>query len=128
MFREQLENVAKMNNIVMDYVFCLAIEEVEAWFLGDEVALQKVYPEYKKNVLHEYAQDSICGTWEMLADVIYKGGIREIRKKKMSFVEIGKLKAEWAEKIGSVMVFEDNKSPSFNFFRETIISRISKFA
>ena len=83
-FKSQLESVALMNSIEMDYVFCLAIEEVEAWLLGDEAAIQKAYPKYKKNVLHDYTQDSICGTWEVLADVVYKGGIHEIKRRKMS--------------------------------------------
>lgn len=125
-FINQLNKVAEDNRIEMDYVFCLAIEEVEAWLLGDELAIQKAYPKYKKNVLHDYKQDSICGTWEMLADVVFKGGIREIKKKKMSYVEIGKLKTEWACKIGDYMVFEDNKSPSFRFFYQTICSRVRK--
>ena len=127
-FRNLLNSVADMNLIEMDHVFCLAIEEVEAWLLGDESAIQKSYPNYKKNVLRDYVQDSICGTWEVLADVVYKGGIREIKKKKMSYMEIGKLKSEWTEKIGSHMTFEDNKSPSFRFFYDAICKRIGEVA
>lgn len=127
-FRKQLINVAEKNAIKMDYVFCLAIEEVEAWLLGDESAIQKAYPQYKKTVLHDYVQDSICGTWEVLADVIYKGGVREIKKRRMSYMEIGKLKSEWAEKIGCQMVYEDNKSPSFKFFYEVVCKRIGRIA
>lgn len=127
-FMNQLTHVAERNRIEMDYVFCLAIEEVGAWLLGDESAIQKSYPQYKKNVLHDYVQDSICGTWEVLADVVFKGGIREIRSKKMSYMEIGRLKSEWAEKIGSQMVFENNKSPSFKFFYEAICKRLGKTA
>ena len=127
-FMGRLNKVAVSNGIEMDYVFCLAIEEMEAWLLGDEIAIQKAYPKYKRNVLHDYKQDSICGTWEILADVVFKGGIREIRKKKMSYVEIGKLKSEWAGKIGDYMVFEDNKSPSFQVFYRAICDRIGKVA
>ena len=127
-FIKKLNELADQNAIEMDHVFCLAIEEVEAWLLGDEAAIQKAYPEYKKNVLHGYAQDSICGTWEVLADVIYRGGIREIKRKKMSYMEIGRLKSEWADKIGSQMVFEDNKSPSFQYFYESISKRMGRTA
>lgn len=127
-FRDELEEVAKNNHISMEHVFCLAIEEVEAWLLGDELAIQKAYPSYKKNVLHTYEQDSICGTWELLADVVYKGGIREIKKKKMSFMEIGRLKAEWADKIGNYMDFEQNKSPSFQFFYQAVYERMNRIA
>ena len=125
-FKNRLNSVADMNFIKMDHVFCLAIEEVEAWLLGDELAIQKAYPKYKKNVLHNYKQDSICGTWEVLADVVYKGGMREIKRKNMSFMEIGKLKSEWADKIGSQMVLTDNKSSSFRFFYEAVCKRLGK--
>lgn len=125
-FVEELKNVAIKNSINMDYVFCIATEEVEAWLLGEETAIEKAYPNYKKNVLHRYTQDSVCGTWELLADVVYKGGIRDIRKKKMSFKEIGTLKSEWAEKIGDKMTFENNRSQSFQFFYNAICNRIGK--
>ncbi|WP_406040706.1 hypothetical protein [Succinimonas sp.] len=62
-FIKDLENVATLNNIKMDHVFCLAVEEVEAWLLGDEQAIKTAYPNYKKSVLSSYVQDSICGTW-----------------------------------------------------------------
>lgn len=126
--KNQLNSVAVINSIEMDHVFCLAIEEVEAWLLGDELAIQKAYPGYKRNILHDYKQDSICGTWEVLADVVYKGGIREIKRRKMSYMEIGRLKSEWAEKIGNQMVFAGNKSPSFQFFYETICKRLGRIA
>ena len=127
-FKSQLNNVADMNSIQMDYVFCIAIEEIEAWLLGDESAIQKAYPKYKKNVLHDYQQDNICGTWEVLADVVYKGGMHEIKMKKMSYMEIGKLKSEWADRIGSQMIFANNKSPSFIFFYEAICKRLGHAA
>lgn len=126
-FMKELESVAQINRIDMDHVFCLAIEEVEAWLLGDEEAIKCAYPNYKKSILNSYEQDSICGTWEVLADVIYKGGIREIRKKKMSYMEIGKLKSEWATEIGRYMTYKDNKSPSFQLFYENVDSRVTVY-
>ena len=125
-FMEELEGVATKNTICMDYVFCIAVEEVEAWLLGDESAIEQAYPNYKKNVLHGYTQDSVCGTWEILADVVYKGGIREIKKRKMSYMEIGKLKSEWAEKIGDKMTLKKNQSQSFQIFYNAICNRIGK--
>ena len=47
-FIKTLNEVADNNAIEMDHVFCLANEEVEAWLLGDEAAIQKAYPAYKK--------------------------------------------------------------------------------
>ena len=124
-FRAQLENVANDNNIVMDHVFCLAIEELEAWLLGDEEAIKQAYPHMKASVLHSYKQDSICGTWEVLANVVYKGGMVEIKRKKMPYMEIGKLKSEWAYNIAQKMVFDNNQSPSFNCFIESVRVRLS---
>jgi hypothetical protein len=109
-----MEKVAKDNNIETDHVFCIAVEEMEAWLLGDAQAIKQVYPNARLNVISSYEQDSICGTWEVLADVVYHGGKKKISK--LSYGEIGKLKSEWADKIGSYMEFENNLSPSFCSF------------
>ena len=37
-FRSELEAVAMQNMIKIDHVFCLAVEEIEAWLLGDRHA------------------------------------------------------------------------------------------
>ena len=62
-------------------LFCLAIEEFEAWYLGDTNAIKKAYPLAKIGVLNNYINDSICGTWELLADAVYKGGHKILQKK-----------------------------------------------
>ena len=85
-FRRSLENVANQNMITMDYVFCIAVEEVEAWLLGDESAILTAYPNARMAPLYSYVQDSICGTWEVLADVVYPGGVQKIRKNKFSYI------------------------------------------
>lgn len=123
-FRTELEEVAEKNKINMDYVFCIAVEEVEAWLLGDENAVMKAYPTAKSAVLRSYEQDSICGTWEKLADVVYPGGMQKMKKNKFSYIEIGKLKSEWAGNIGKYMELEHNCSPSFNCFIHEIQTRL----
>jgi hypothetical protein len=97
-------------------LFRLAIEEMEAWFLGDRKALFNAYPRAKKDVLSRYAQDSVCGTWELLAEAMHPGGLKEI--KKSGYRLSGQLKHAWAEKIGPAMNVEDNQSPSFGKFRD----------
>lgn len=54
--------------------FCIAIEEGEAWLLGDCNAIKIAYPSAKNEILEAYRNDSICGTWEVLADAVFPGG------------------------------------------------------
>ncbi len=119
--RCSLEAVANQNLISVDHVFCLAIEEVEAWLLGDEAAIISAYPNAKLPQLRSYKQDSICGTWETLADIVYKGG--QSAMKKQPYYERGKIKIEWANSIGKHLNLEKNKSPSFNYFLYEIYKR-----
>ena len=124
-FKHELEDVARKNMILMDYIFCIAVEEVEAWLLGDEQALLSAYPKAKIQVLRTYVQDSICGTWEVLADAVYPGGSQKLHKEHFSFMEISKLKAEWARNIGIHMNLSANQSPSFNYFIGEIEKRLA---
>ena len=91
--------------------FCLAIEEFEAWYLGDLNAIRKAYPHAKNYVLNSYVNDSICGTWELLADAIYKGGHHVLLKK--GWQAVGEQKSVWAKTITPYMIVENNISPSF---------------
>lgn len=125
-FRQQMQKVADEENILIDHVFCLAVEEMEAWLLGDYPALKNAYPKAKNSVFQKYEQDSICGTWELLADVIYPGGYRKLSA--LPYGEIGKIKSEWAEKIGMYMDPNENRSPSFQNFMNEIKKRIPQAA
>ena len=122
-FIRELEGVASCNQINIDYAFCIAIEEIEAWLLGDEKALLEAYPSARVSVLHNYIQDSICGTWEVLADVLYKGGYDKLKQNSSSYAEIGKVKCEWADRIGQCLDITKNSSPSFNNFISNIEKR-----
>jgi len=97
-------------------LFRLAIEEMEAWLLGDASALLTAYPTAKKDVLRRYTQDSVCGTWELLADAIYPGSSLAIRK--ASWPLPGQVKYQWAERIAPHMNVEENVSHSFGKFRD----------
>ena len=118
-FRAELFELSQNNNISVDHVYCIAIEEIEAWLLGDINAMQSAYPEYKDRISSKhsnYMQDSICGTWEVLADILTKDGIGQFKKENPTFVEVGKRKSEWAERIGFYLNIKDNISPSFRYF------------
>ncbi|MBI2421779.1 MAG: hypothetical protein HYV27_03035 [Candidatus Hydrogenedentes bacterium] len=115
-FLAELNALVPRSERTIKVMFRLAIEEMEAWYLGDRLALFCAYPRGKKNVLNRYVQDSVCGTWEVLADVIYPGGSAAIRKRGWPLP--GQLKHEWAEKIGPLMGVEFNDSKSFCKFRD----------
>ncbi|MCL1998960.1 MAG: DUF4276 family protein [Turicibacter sp.] len=99
-------------------IFCLAIEEFEAWYLGDLNAVRKAYPRAKINVLNGYKNDSICGTWETLADAVYTGGSKALKNK--GWQAVGEQKFIWAEKISPHMNVHENISPSFNEMRNKL--------
>ena len=99
-------------------IFCLAIEEFEAWYLGDLNAIKKAYPQVKSNVLNGYENDSICGTWELLADAVYKGGCKTLLKK--GWQAVGEQKSMWAKSISPYMDVDSNASPSFNVMRNQL--------
>ncbi len=54
-------------------IFRIAIEETEAFFLGDSSAIKRAYPSAKIAKLKKHAFDSICGTWEKLQEIINDG-------------------------------------------------------
>lgn len=115
-FLAELKSLAAKCNPAPNMLFRLAIEEMEAWYLGDRQALKQAYPRSKVAVLNRYVQDSVCGTWELLADAIYPGGSAAIRKKGWPLP--GQVKHEWAEKIGPLLDPDRNESPSFRKFRD----------
>ena len=70
-FRQDLFAVLNACNPKPETRFCVAVEEGEAWLLGDISALKAAYPRAKEDVLHGYQNDAICGTWELLADAVF---------------------------------------------------------
>lgn len=106
--------------------FCIAIEEGEAWFLGDLAALKSAYPRAKDEVLDSYVNDSICGTWEKLADAVYQGGAKALAVR--GWQVVGAEKTRWAEEISPHMNVESSKSPSFCFFRDSLRSLVRQLS
>lgn len=123
-FRKKLEETAKAQMISIDYVFCVAVEEMEAWLLGDRTAVLTAYPNARLSVLNEYEQDSICGTWEKLASAVYPGGAAKFRKKdNKTYKDIGRQKCQWAQDIGAHTDVHRNLSPSFQNFTSAVEAR-----
>ena len=117
-FREELFTVLNACNPKPETRFCIAVEEGEAWLLGDLLAIKVAYPNAKDDVLNYYENDSICGTWERLADAVFQGGATRLRNEGWRLV--GREKSAWAERIAPHMNVETNKSPSFRYFRQKI--------
>lgn len=113
--KDELIQMYQTLDLPVQAFFCIAIEEMEAWLLGDEEALTQAYPSAKRSVLQHYVQDSAVGTWEVLADAICPGGAKRL-KKTAAWYEIGKLKSEWADKIGERLDIRNNASQSFRYF------------
>ncbi|KGP76500.1 hypothetical protein JT05_04465 [Desulfosporosinus sp. Tol-M] len=122
MLKNELNEVLDSCLIPPKTAFCIAIEEIEAWLLGDRQALLEAYPQAKTSVLEGYIQDSICNTWELLADAIVKEMSKGLKKK--GYPEIGIRKCEWAEKVSPNMNIQNNSSPSFQHF----VNKITEFA
>ncbi len=114
-FKNELTDLAMSLGLETCIVFCLAIEEMEAWLLGDSEAVMKAFPHAKKPLLQGYRPDSIIGTWEYLADTVYNGGARKLKKNATSYFEIGEQKCIWADEIGIHLNLHNNRSPSFNY-------------
>ncbi len=117
-FKQELLDVLNVCNPRPIALFRIAVEESEAWLLGDRAAVETAYPNAKSSVLDGYVQDSICGTWEILADAVHLGGAQ--RLKRLGYPEMGKAKCEWAERIAPHLDVDRNQSKSFQVFRDGI--------
>lgn len=87
-------------------MFRFAIEEVEAFYLGDKRAVRNAFGTLRRAPYDAYVQDSICGTWEVFQAVIAA-----------PYVD----KVGWAERIGMHLGTATdgrhaNRSPSFREF------------
>ncbi|MDH2420495.1 DUF4276 family protein [Cobetia amphilecti] len=102
----------------LDVVFTLAKEELEAWYLGDREALLEYNPDIDLAVLDQYEQDSICGTWEVLA----RADDPNVAKSKKRGPLVSNLKKKWSKGISPKMNVAANNSPSFNDFIDSVVN------
>ena len=116
-FKQDLLNVLNACNPRPNTLFRIAIEEGEAWLLGDRAAVKAAYPSAKDAILDNYVQDSVCGTWEVLADAVHPGGSRPL---KVGYQVAGKAKCDWARNIAPRMDVDSNQSKSFQVLRDGV--------
>ena len=114
-FKRELLDVLDSCDPRPSALFRIAIEESEAWLLGDRSAVLAAYPRARRAVLDSYVPDSICGTWEVLADAVHPGGSRALTK--AGWQAIGAAKHEWAKRISPHVDIARNRSVSFQTFR-----------
>ncbi len=117
-FKHELLEVLNACDPRPNTLFRIAIEEIEAWFLGDRNAVRAAYPRAKDAVLNRYSQDSICGTWEVLANIVHPGGAARLSRQ--GWPHIGEAKYCWATNIASKMNVDANLSQSFRVFRDGV--------
>lgn len=117
-FKQELVDILKTCDPCPRTLFRIAIEESEAWLLGDRAAVKAAFPRAKDSILENYVQDSICGTWEILADAVHPGGAS--RLKRLGYRETGEAKCKWAEQITPYMNVDRNQSVSFQVFRDGV--------
>lgn len=94
-------------------LFRIAIEEMEAFYLGDKKAIKEAFPKSKLNKAGNYIQDSIFGTWELFQKII--GDNTDDKPK-------------WAEQMGKYMTteWETNQSPSFQQFCKAVLKLVGE--
>ncbi len=98
-------------------LFRMAIEETEAFYIGDWKAVKKAFPKAKENKIKGYVQDSICGTWELFRDVVG---------------EESENKVGWAKQIGPCLTAQwkgsqANRSASFRHFCKALLRLAGEF-
>lgn len=124
-FRAELLGVLNACSPKPECRICIAVEEGEAWLLGDLAAVRQAYPKAKGDVLDSYVNDSICGTWETLADAVHPGGAAALETK--GWQAVGAEKSNWAKAISPRMSRDRNASPSFKYFCRKLDELVAAF-
>jgi len=98
--QETLVEVAKAVAPSLTVLIRIAVEETEAFYLGDLKALEAAYPDADMDRARDYIPDSICGTWELFGEIIGDDGGNKVA---------------WAEAIGPKLTSSEprTRSPSF---------------
>ena len=122
-FKQEVLRILKKCHPKPRVLFRFAIEEIEAWLLGDRKAILKEFPKARQYVLDSYLQDSICGTWEKLADAVFPGGSAALNGE--GWPKIGQEKCRWASQIGRHLSVDLNTSRSFQTLRSGVLKLCS---
>ena len=110
----------------LPYVIGICVEETEAWLMADEQALLEAYPDADMTAYRKYVQDSVCGTWEVLCEVLLREKAAGLIR--VGYPAIGQYKQEWAQNISQCMDPKRNISPSFIRFSRELTYATLEFA
>jgi hypothetical protein len=127
--KEKLEQIAIRSGLITkahqnilgkyNIVNRIAIEELEAWFLGDKLAVNSAYPKVSikifNNRRYRNPDNILGGTWEALHRILKKSG----------YYRSGFPKIEVARNISRYMDINKNESKSFQVFRDTLLDLAS---
>jgi hypothetical protein len=103
---DKTELVRKISSVVekvapgLQVLVTVAVEETEAFYLGDLRALLRAYPGADMKRARAYTPDSICGTWELFGSIIGDDGGNKV---------------VWAEAMGPHLTISAAKSRSPSF-------------
>ena len=75
----------------------VAVEETEAFYLGDLRALARAFPDADMEKARAYTPDSICGTWELFGEIVGDDGCNKVA---------------WAEAMGPRVTVRPSESRS----------------
>jgi hypothetical protein len=91
----------------------LAVEETEAFYLGDLAGLRRAFPDVDLTQVRKYEPDSICGTWEFFGKVVNDRGGNKVA---------------WAEAMAPVLTTKasESRSPSFKGFVSGLLESVPK--
>jgi len=92
----------------------IAVEELEAWFLGDPDAVRIAYPRvsgtFERRAAYRHPDAVSGGTWEALERLLQRAG----------YFPGGLAKIATASAIAEHMAPDRNRSPSFAMFRRAL--------
>lgn len=92
----------------------IAVQETEAWLIGDSDAVRAAFPSADRKRLTAFRGDDFDGNWEYLAEAIHPGDSRKLAA--LGYPELGMRKVEWAQRIGQKIDPARNRSESFGVF------------
>jgi hypothetical protein len=98
--RKRIEEAAKQVSPDLRVFVRLAVEETEAFYLGDLRGLKRAYPQADMHKARRYEPDSICGTSELFGEVVGDPGLNKV---------------SWAGAMGPVLTTKErsSRSPSY---------------